>query len=121
MPMPDKSAAATAAGDGNRRVRPSNGVATGVPARSMMRPTIVVAPATVTCWPTMARMAISQGSQAPGTRRPGRASTALRSRGSADSTRAIVAGSASRSNTRRTRAMTRSRCAPSDALARTSR
>ena len=41
------------------------------PCREAMRAISVVAPATLICWPTMARMAISNGSHVPGTRMPG--------------------------------------------------
>ena len=40
-----------------------------------MRPRIVRAPATDTCWPTIARTASSKPSAQPGTRRPGRRRT----------------------------------------------
>ena len=76
---------------------------TGAPNAATSRPRIVRAPATDTCWPTIARTRVSHGSTVVGTRRPGRAATIGRSAGSAPSAAPTVPGSASRSSHRRTR------------------
>ena len=46
-----------------------------VPSRATSLPAIVFAPASVTCWPMIARTPVSNGSHVPGGRRPGRASS----------------------------------------------
>ena len=66
-----------------------------------MRPSVVRAPATDTCWPTIARTASSNPSVVPGSRVPGAERTARQSAGSPASTSSIASGSASRSNRRR--------------------
>ena len=60
---------------------------TGVPSRSTIRPASVLAPASVTCWPTIARTPVSNGSQVPGGRTPGRAASSGPTSGSAASRR----------------------------------
>ena len=60
-------------------------------------------PTTVICWPTIARMSISCGSAAPGTRMPGTRATSGASSGCRASASSIAIGSASRSNRRRAR------------------
>src|SRR5205814_1735637 len=71
-PIEASSASASAAGAGKRCVRPSFARSTGVPKARTSRPASVVAPRTVTCWPSTARTASSKASHAPGTRNPGR-------------------------------------------------
>src|SRR6266545_2443153 len=63
--------AATRIAAGNRVVSESNGVAIASPNIAAKRPATVRAAATVTCWPRIARTAISKPSNAPGTRKPG--------------------------------------------------
>jgi len=65
------SARATRSGVGDSRSSPACGVSTGSPNAAAYRPAIVVAAATVICWPRMARTASSNPSNPPGTRRPG--------------------------------------------------
>ena len=60
---------------------------------------------TVTCWPRIARAAISKPSQPPGTRRPGRSLISGASNGSRARCAPIAVTSAPTSNRRRTRAM----------------
>lgn len=59
---------------------------------------------TETCWPTMARTAISKPSTDRGSRMPGSAATTGASAGSAASAASTAVGSASRSSSRRQRA-----------------
>src|SRR6266702_4332321 len=66
----DHSAGARAA-VGNSVVSEPNGVAIASPNIAAKRPAMVRAAATVTCWPRIARTAVSKPSNAPGTRRPG--------------------------------------------------
>ena len=70
--------------------------------RSTSRPARVGAPATDTCWPRMARTPVSNGSQVPGTRRPGRATSGPMT-GSAARWAAAAVVSASRPAMRRAR------------------
>ena len=63
--------AATRAAVGNSVVSEANGVSIGSPNVAAKRPATVRAAATVTCWPRIARTAISKPSNAPGTRKPG--------------------------------------------------
>ena len=70
-----RCARARRAGAGDRRVSAACGVAIGSPNAPASRPAIVVAAFTVICCPRMARTAISNPSNAPGTRRPGFAAT----------------------------------------------
>ena len=100
-PSPERSAPATAAGEGNRCVRPSVGRASFVPARSTSRVASVRPASTLTCCPSTARTAHSNASHAPGTRRPGRRRTSGPSSGSGRSAAPIRVGSAARSNIRR--------------------
>ncbi len=65
MPMDAMSASTSAAGSGNRCVRPSVPPATARPKRATRRPASVEAARTLTCCPRMARTAISNGSTAP--------------------------------------------------------
>ena len=98
------SASASASGRGKRCVRPGRAAGpSGSPKRAASRPASVLAPRTVTCWPSTARTATSKGSQAPGTRSPGRRASEAASLGSRASWAAIGSGSASRSKRRRTR------------------
>ena len=70
-------------GRGRREPRKrAKGVSNGSPKRAASRPARVVAPATLTCWPSTARTASSNTSHAPGTRRPGCARTDAASAGS---------------------------------------
>jgi hypothetical protein len=89
---------------GKIRSRPSPAPATaGEPKRLASRPAMVVAAATDTCWPRMARTESSNASQAPGVRMPGCRFTIGPSSASAEKCPAIAVGSAPRSNRRRTR------------------
>ena len=99
-----RSAAAMAAGSGNTCVRPSCGRASAPCAATSLPPRRIAA-TTVICWPSTARIASSKPSQAPGMRKPGRAAVSAASTGSCDSCAAMAAGSLSRSNCRRRRAM----------------
>jgi hypothetical protein len=65
------SSAATIAGEGKSRARSRWGVCAASPNAFAKRPAIVVAAFTVTCCPRIARTAISNPSNAPGSRRPG--------------------------------------------------
>ena len=65
-----------------RRPRRSAASAARSPHRATIRPAMVRAPATEICWPTIARIASSNGSHAPGTRRPGAPPTSGASSGS---------------------------------------
>ena len=105
MPSGARSAAAMAAGSGNTCVRPSSGRASGAPCAATSLPPRRIAATTVICWPSTARIASSKPSQAPGMRKPGRAAVSAASTGSCDSCAAMAAGSLSRSNCRRRRAM----------------
>ena len=105
MPSGARSAAAMAAGSGNTCVRPSCGRASGAPCAATSLPPRRIAATTVICWPSTARIASSKPSQAPGMRKPGRAAVSAASTGSCDSCAAMAAGSLSRSNCRRRRAM----------------
>lgn len=61
-------------------------------------------PIRLICWPSTARIAISNPSHPPGARRSGRCRTRVDSTGSAERCRSIVSMLASRSNSRRRRA-----------------
>ena len=90
------------AATGNVRSSPSV-VSTGAPKRAARRPAMVVAAATDTCWPRMARTASSKPSQAPGVRMPGCRCRIPPISASPARCLAITSGLASRSNIRRTR------------------
>ena len=109
-PTSSIDAPASCAGEGNSRARPPPS-STGVPKRRARRPAMVVAAATDTCWPRMARTDISKPFHAPGQRMPGCCSRIPPSNGSLPRHLVITAGSASRSNRRRTRS-TIAGCAP---------
>ncbi len=53
-PNGERSAEATVSAVGNRWVIASSPVSMGVPSSSTSRPEVVVAPATLTCWPRIA-------------------------------------------------------------------
>ncbi len=93
------------AGVGKTCVRPGRAsrFGSGRPQSATSRPASVRAPATEICWPRTARTAISNGSHAPGTRRPGRRATSGARRGSPERTLAIARGSAERSKRREVR------------------
>ena len=74
-PIPSRSAAASTSAPGKAWVRPATRPGTGRPCRATTRAVTVLAPATLTCWPTIARMPVSYGSHVPGTRRPGAEAT----------------------------------------------
>ena len=95
-------ARASSAAVGKTRSSPGPS-STARPKRAASRPASVVAAFTVTCWPSTARTAVSNGSNAPGTRSPGRAATSGARSGSAESTSAIRSGLASRSKSARSR------------------
>ena len=57
-------------GSGVRWFNSANGVTNGSPNAATKRPAMVVAAATVTCWPRMARRPSSKPWKAPGTRKP---------------------------------------------------
>ncbi len=80
-PILERSLAANFSGVGKICVSPWL-TTTGVPNARTSLPDRVVAPATVTCWPRMARTASSNPSQQPGIRRPGRDAIRLASMGS---------------------------------------
>jgi len=117
-PSPARSAAAISAALGNRRSSPAMGVTNRGLARSTMRRIKVIPAAKLTCWPTIARSAHSNGSHTPGIRRPGRRSTSGARIGSSSNARTIVAGSAARSNALRA---TADRCRSAEASARLTR
>ena len=117
-PSPTRSADAMSAALGKRRSNPAPGAATRGPARSTMRRIKVIPAAKLTCWPTIARSAHSNGSHTPGIRRPGRRSTSGARIASSSNARTIVAGSAARSNTLRA---TADRCRSADASAQLAR
>ena len=85
------SAAASTAALGNSRSSPVKGVAMGAPKRCTRRWHSVRAAATLTCWPSTTRTAVSKPSQLPGRRMPARAGP-----GTLASTGSMAAGSASR-------------------------
>ena len=101
---------ATASGVGKTCVRPGRAApfGSGRPHSTTSRPASVRAPATEICWPRTARTATSNGSHAPGTRRPGLRATSEARSGSAESTLAIARGSAERSKRREVRAVSSS-------------
>ena len=65
------ASAAIVAARGKRRCRLACGVSIGSPKAATKRPAMRVAAFTVTCWPRIARTAISNPSIAPGRRSPG--------------------------------------------------
>src|SRR5215467_2340325 len=96
LDQPVKPAAAVE-GDGNEWVKPRLwSPATAAPCRATICAVIVPAPATLTCWPTMARTPISNGSQVPGTRSPRRLRTSGPMIGSPSRCRVAASTSASR-------------------------
>jgi hypothetical protein len=101
-PTSSIGAVTNCAGVGKRRSTPSP-ASTTVPNRLARRPAMVVAAATDTCWPRMARTASSKPSHAPGVRRPGCRFRTGPSQGSLPRCFAMTLGWASRSNMRRTR------------------
>ena len=109
-----RDAAASRAGLGVSRLSFGNGVSTESPNCSARRPASVVAAATETCCPRIARTASSKPLNAPGTRRPGVRSTSSASRGSAARCEPITSGRAARSNINRNRASTAGRTPMSD-------
>ncbi len=121
IPIAARSASASDSGVGNRCVSPPSGPARGVPARATSRAASVRAAATLICWPSTARVAISAPSTAPGSRSPGAFATNGPRSGSVPSCSAMACGSASRSNNRRQRctAVVRSRRSSSRRTART--
>ena len=94
---------------------PPLGRSRGVPAADASLPSDVLAPATDTCCPKIARTTSSKPSNVPGTRIPGIRATSGVIVGSAASAVSIAATSASRSNARRARSRRSSRSGePSD-------
>ena len=75
----------------------------GAPCSATSRAATVRAPATLTCWPSTARTAISWPSTWPGTRRPGVRRTSGPITGSPANASATATGSQSASSSRRTR------------------
>ncbi len=104
-PIAARSASASASGVGNRCSSPgANATGNAWPKRCASRAASVRAAATLTCWPMIARTAISKPSQPLGRRRPGRcAQQRAQARSTATARRRSPAGSASRSNIRRSR------------------
>ena len=105
IPRPPRSASArvSAEGNGTRCAASAPAGPSAGRKRPAIRPASVRAAATLTCWPTIARTAISNPSKQPGTRSPGRRATSGASAGSAASAGPIRSGSASRSSRSRQR------------------
>ena len=113
MPNASRGPRASRSGVGKSRTIVPDGVWSGSPNRSAMRPSVVRAPATDTCCPTIARTASSNPSVVPGRRGPARRTSGNGAR-SAASAASIASGSASRSSSRRADCTTpASRCTSS--------
>jgi hypothetical protein len=102
-PARSRGASARSCGVGNVHASVSVSLRSLVPNIRVTRPTSAAAPATDACWPMIARTPISNGSQPPGSRNPGRRRTRERSSGSDSRCARIACGSASTSNIARTR------------------
>ncbi|EEF23144.1 conserved hypothetical protein [Ricinus communis] len=115
MPMPASASGSRGhcAASGKTWVMAGNGVATGAPKRAAMRPASVRAAATLICWPSTARTAISKPSKAPGRRNPGAPAA------SGPRAAATASGSQARSNSSRSRATTAPITGASDGASRT--
>ena len=117
---PSGGSAATCSAVGKRCVIAPLGRSRAVPVAVTSLPSDVLAPATETCWPKIARTTSSKPSNVPGTRRPGDRAIKGAILGSRARAASIVAGSASRSNARRTCSRSPSRSGDPPAEMRTS-